>query len=126
MDNAIVLVGRILLGHMFLISGIGKIPGFAGTAGYIASAGLPFPEVVAALTVALEIGGGLALILGWKTAVAAWALAIFSVAAGLLFHFDLADRMQIIQLQKNLTIAGGMLLLAVHGAGAYSLDARRR
>jgi putative oxidoreductase len=125
-----VLAGRILLGLIFVLSGLGKISGFAGTAGYIASKGLPLPELLTALTIAVELGGGLALVFGLYTRWAALALAAFSVLAALIFHdfwaVPEAQKMaQNINFIENLSIAGGMLVLAAFGPGALSVDARR-
>jgi putative oxidoreductase len=121
------LVGRILLAVMFILSGFGKIGGFEGTVGYIASKGLPLPQVVAALTVALELGGGILLAIGWKARWVALAFAVFCLLAGLIFHnfwaVDAAQKMaQQINFLKNLSIAGGMLMVFAHGPGAYSVD----
>ena len=125
MNNAIVLVARILLAHIFLLSGLGKLgAGYAATQGYMAAMGVP--GVMLPLVIALEIGGGLALIVGFLTRWAALGLAVFCVASALLFHFNFADRMQTIMFMKNFAMAGGLLMLYVHGAGAYSIDARRR
>jgi len=122
MSNYATLLGRILLAHMFLISGIQKISGYAGTQQYMESVGLP--GMLLPLVILLEIGGGLALILGWFTRWAAWALAAFTLLAGILFHWDPANQMQTIMFMKNICIVGGMLILAEHGAGAFSLDAK--
>jgi putative oxidoreductase len=125
MNNAIVLVARILLAHIFLLSGLGKLgAGYAATQGYMAAMGVP--GAVLPLVIALEIGGSLALIAGFLTRWAALGLAVFCVVAALLFHLNFADKMQMIMFMKNLAMAGGLLLLYVHGAGAWSLDARRR
>jgi putative oxidoreductase len=129
-QNATALAGRILLALMFLIAGIGKVgAGFAGTVGYIGSVGLPMPQVVAIGTIIVEIVGSLALIVGWKTRWAALALAIFTVAAALFFHNYWAmpanqQMMQQIIFMKNLAVAGGLLMLAVAGPGAWSVDRR--
>lgn len=122
MSNYATLLGRILLAHMFLISGIQKISGYAGTQQYMESVGLP--GMLLPLVILLEIGGGLALILGWFTRWAAWALGAFTLLAGILFHWNFADQMQTIMFMKNICIVGGMLILAEHGAGAFSLDAK--
>lgn len=130
LQNTAVLAGRILLGLIFVLSGFAKIAGFAGTAGYIASKGLPLPQVVAALTIVVELGGGLALMAGVLTRQAAVALAVFTLLAGFIFHnfwaAPPAEHMaQQINFLKNLAIAGGMLVLAAFGPGRLSLDARR-
>jgi putative oxidoreductase len=127
----IALVGRILLALIFVLSGIGKIGGFDGTVGYIASKGLPLAQAVAVLTIVLEIGGGAALIAGFKARWAGFALAVFCVLAAVIFHNYWAvpaeqEMMQNIQFMKNLAIAGGTLMLTAFGPGAWSLDGRRR
>lgn len=125
MNNAIVLIARILLAHIFLLSGIGKLgAGYAATQGYMAAMGAP--AALLPLVIALEIGGGLALILGFLTRWAALALAVFCIVAALMFHLNFGDRMQMIMFMKNFAMAGGLLMLYVHGAGAFSIDARRR
>lgn len=123
MNNAIVLLARLLLAQIFLLAGLGKISGYAGAQGYMESVGVP--GALLPLVILLEIGGSLALILGFMTRWAALALAGFCVAAALLFHLQPNDQMQMIMLMKNLAMAGGLLLLYVQGAGAYSLDGRR-
>lgn len=124
MKPAIDLIARILLGQVFLLSGIGKLgAGYAATQGYMASAGVP--GGLLPLVIALEIGGGVALIAGFLTRWAALALAAFSVLGALFFHMDFKDQMQTINFTKNLAMTGGLLLLFVHGAGAWSIDAKR-
>ena len=130
LQNPLALVGRVLLALIFITSGFGKIAGFAGTAGYIASKGLPMASVVAALTIVIELGGGLAILFGFFTRYAALVLAVFTVLAGIIFHNYWgvpADQvmMQQINFWKNISIAGGFLVLAAFGAGAFSLDAKR-
>lgn len=129
-QNTLTLVGRILLALIFLVSGYGKIGGFAGAVGYIASGGLPLPQAVAVATIVLEIGAGLLLVAGWHTRWAALALAAFSLLAALLFHNWWAmpadkQMLQQIMFLKNLSMAGGLLVLAAAGPGAWSVDARR-
>jgi putative oxidoreductase len=126
-QNLAALVGRILLAVIFLISGFGKIPGFQGTAGYIASKGLPMPQVIAALTIVVELGGGILLAIGYKARWAALALGIFTLLAAILFHdfwaADAAQKMnQQINFLKNLAIAGGMLMVFAFGPGRYSVE----
>ncbi len=130
LHNPLTLIGRCLMAIMFLLAGISKIGAFAGTSGYIASKGLPMPDIVAALTIAVEIGGGLALILGFYTRWTALVLAAFTLMAGLIFHnyWDLPaaqQSMQQIMFMKNVAITGGLLTLAAWGAGAWSMDGKR-
>jgi putative oxidoreductase len=117
------LAGRAFLALIFLLSGLGKIGGYAGTQAYMDAAGVP--GKLLPLVIALEVGGALAVLAGWQTRYAALALAGFSLLAAVLFHANLADQVQMIMFLKNIAIAGGLLLLAVHGAGPWSLDARR-
>ena len=126
-QNTAALVGRILLAVMFITSGFGKITGFDGTVGYIASKGLPLPQVGAIIAIACELGGGLLLAFGFKARWAGLVLAIFTLAAGVLFHdfwnADAAAKMgQTINFWKNVSIAGGMLMVFAFGPGAYSVD----
>ncbi len=131
LQNPLSFVGRLLLAALFLPAGISKIGGFAGTAGYIASKGLPLPEVGAAIAIAVEILGGLALIAGFGTRLAALVLAVFTLVASVFFHNYWgvpADQAFVQQLMffKNIAVVGGLLVLAAHGAGAWSLDAKRK
>lgn len=131
LQNPLALVGRLLLALLFVPAGISKIGGFAGTAGYIASKGLPLPEVGAALAIVLEIVGGLALAVGFGTRLAALALALFTLVATVIFHNFWgvpADQAFVQQLMfyKNIAVVGGLLVLAAHGAGAWSVDAKRQ
>ena len=130
LQNPLALIGRVMLALIFITSGFGKIGGFEGTAGYIASRGLPLASLVAALTILVELGGGLAVVFGFLTRWAALALAIFSVLAGLIFHAYWAvpaDQVMSMQINfwKNISIAGGFLVLAAFGPGAISVDAKR-
>lgn len=118
------LAGRLLLAFMFIYSGLGKITGYEGSAQYMQQAGVP--GLLLPLVIVVELVGGLAIAVGWRTRLAAFLLAGFSILAALFFHAKFDDPAQQIQFMKNLTIAGGFLLLVVHGAGALSLDGRRR
>lgn len=121
MNSVIEVLGRIFLGHIFLLAGVNKLgAGYAGTAGYMNSMGVP-GELLPAV-IAVEIVAGLMVIVGFKVKWAAYALAGFSVIAGLIFHSNFADQMQMILFMKNISIAGGLLLLSVHGAGQLSVD----
>jgi putative oxidoreductase len=117
------LVGRIGLSVIFVLAGYGKIGGYAATAGYMESMGVP--GALLPLVILVELGGGLAVLLGLFTRPVALALAGFCIVSGFLFHGS-GDQMQQTMLMKNLAIAGGFLVLAGHGAGAWSLDARLR
>lgn len=117
------LVGRILLGIMFLLAGLDKIGGFEGTQGYMQAMGVP--GMLLPLVILLEVGAGLALILGLWTRWAAILLAGFTLLANLIFHLDFSQAMQQILFMKNLAIIGGLLYVFAHGAGAWSIDARR-
>ncbi|MFQ6023396.1 MAG: DoxX family protein [Acidiferrobacterales bacterium] len=123
MNKYVDLAGRILLTLMFLISGLNKIGGYAATQGYMESQGVP--GILLPLVIILEIVAPIAIVIGWQTRLAAWGLAIFSVLAALVFHMDFGNQMQMIMFMKNLSIAGGCLILAAHGAGELSLDYRR-
>ncbi|MGB5538848.1 MAG: DoxX family protein [Gammaproteobacteria bacterium] len=115
------LTGRLLLSAIFIMAGITKIGAFAGTQGYMESMGVP--GALLPLVIALEIGGGLALLLGWQARIGAFLLAGFCLLSALLFHADFGDPMQSILFMKNLAIAGGLLTLLANGAGAWSVDA---
>jgi putative oxidoreductase len=117
------LFGRLGLSLIFIISGWGKIAAYAGTQQYMESMGVP--GALLPLVIALELGGGLAILAGAFTRWIALALAGFSLAAAALFHGNLGDGMQAILFWKNVAMAGGFLMLAAHGAGAFSLDAVR-
>jgi putative oxidoreductase len=123
MEKVSQLVARIFLGHIFLLAGVSKINTYEGTQGYMDAMGVP--GVILPLVILLEIAGGLMIIAGWKTKLASIALALFTVVAAAIFHNNFADQMQMILFMKNIAIVGGFLLLAVHGAGAYSLDNRK-
>jgi putative oxidoreductase len=125
------LAGRILIALIFLFAGFGKITGFESTVGYIASKGLPFPQLIAIGSIIVELGSGIMLVLGWKTRLAAAALLIFTALAALFFHNfwavspDQAQN-QMIHFMKNLAMMGGMLFVVIHGGGALSLDRGNR
>jgi putative oxidoreductase len=119
------LIGRILIASLFIPAGFGKLMGFAGTVGYITKvAGLPLPEVAAAIAIIVELGLGIALLVGFKTRWVALVMAIFTVATALFFHKFWADATQNIQFFKNMAIAGGLLSFAAFGAGRFSIDKR--
>jgi putative oxidoreductase len=114
--------GRFLLALLFLLSGLGKLGAYSATAAYMSATGVPGAWLPA--VIAIEIFGSLAIVLGWKTRAAALLLAGFSVLTAFVFHNNLADQTQMLMFFKNLSIAGGLLLLAANGAGTLSLDQR--
>ena len=127
--NPAMFLGRILLALLFVVSGIGKITGYAGTAAVMASKGLPLVDILLPLTIAVELGGGLLLALGWKARWAAAALFLFLIPTTLIFHQFWGIDPKLVQMQKihflkNVAIMGGMLMVLAIGAGAWSVDRR--
>lgn len=117
-------LGRALIATIFILSGTSKIFDPASALGYIASAGMPFPKLALAVAIAIELIGGVALVVGYRTRSAAIILAGFSVATALAFHQAIADQNQFIHFFKNFAIAGGLLQVAAFGGGRFSLDDR--
>lgn len=115
------LVGRVLLSLIFIIAGWHKIGGFEGTAGYIASKGLPLPEVLLVLTIIIELGGGLLLLLGLQARWAALAIFLFVIPVTIVFHPFWSNPDEFNSFFKNLAIMGGMLYVVAYGSGPYSL-----
>jgi len=120
------IAGRVLLANLFLVSGFHKVTGFAGTAGYMASKGLPMAEVLLVLTILIELGGGILILIGWRARWGAVALLLWMIPVTFIFHayWGLEGeqmRMQFIQFQKNLAIMGGLLYIVAFGSGPYSL-----
>ncbi|MEP6655635.1 MAG: DoxX family protein [Betaproteobacteria bacterium] len=130
-QDLIALIGRIAVAILFVTSGWGKMMDFGGTAGFIASNGIPLPQVATAITIVEELGLGLAIALGWQTRYAAAVIALWLIPTTFLFHnfwSAPADQvmMQQINFMKNVSIFGAMLLLMAFGPGRYSLDGRGR
>lgn len=128
-QNQFALAARVLMAILFVIAGYGKIGGFAGTVGYIASVGLPLPEVGVLIAIVVELGGGLLLLVGYQTRLVALVMAVFTVLTGVFFHNFWAlpaDQVMLNQIMfmKNLSIAGGLLMMSAYGAGALSLDGK--
>ena len=120
--NVSELAGRSLLSVLFLLSGVGKIGAYAATAGYMSSVGVP--SVLLPVVIATEVLGATAILLGWQTRITAFLLAGYSLLTALVFHTNFADQIEMIMFLKNVSIAGGFLLLVANGAGPLSLDRR--
>lgn len=130
LQNPLALVGRILIALLFIPAGFGKISGFAGTVGYATSVGMPMPTVAVAVGLLIELLGGLGLLFGFGTRIAALALAVFTLAASFFFHAYWAlpadqQMMQQLLFFKNVAVTGGLLAFAAFGAGAWSVDGAR-
>lgn len=119
--KVVLFLSRVFLALLFVVVGWSKLTNFSGTAGYIGSAGLPMPEVLTVLAIIFEFVGGVALLLGFHARIAAWMLAIFTIIATALFHTNLADPLQLLALLKNTAILGGLLQVAMYGAGAWKI-----
>lgn len=122
MKDLALLAGRVLLALMFVMAGWSKIGGYAGTQGYMEAMGVP--GFMLPLVILLELGGGLAVVLGLFTRSLSVLLAGFTLMAAFIFHYQPAEQMQMLMFMKNVSVAGGFLALAAAGAGAFSVDAR--
>ncbi|MEL6555385.1 MAG: DoxX family protein [Cyanobacteria bacterium J06621_11] len=120
------LIARTFIAVIFIMTGINKITGFAGTQQQIASVGIPLAALVTVFTIVFEIVGGLSLILGYKARIGGILLLLFLVPATLMFHNPVVDPTQMIQFMKNLAIIGGLLMVTVYGSGPVSLDGQSR
>ena len=130
LQNPLTLIGRVLLALLFVPAGFGKLMGFAGTVGYIASKGVPLPEVAAAIAVAVELGLGILLLVGYKARWAALLIGLFTLVITFIFHnfWAVPPEMVIMQrmsFMKNLAIVGGLFTVAAWGPGAWSVDSKR-
>ena len=130
LQNPLTLIGRVLLALLFVPAGFGKLLGFAGTVGYIASKGVPLPEVAAAIAVAVELGLGILLLVGYQARWAALAIGLFTLVITFIFHNFWAVPPEMMMMQKmsffkNMAIVGGLFTVAAWGAGAWSLDGKR-
>lgn len=128
-SNVLSLIGRIFLAVIFLVSGFGKIGGFEGLIGQIASKGFPLPEAFAVAAIVIELGAGAMLVFGWKARWAAFVLAVFTAIVTVFFHNfwavpEAQKMMQQIQFMKNLTLIGGLLMVMAFGPGRLSVDKR--
>jgi len=127
-QDSTALAGRVLLALIFLWSGVDKTVHFSGALGYVLSAGLPLPDILLALSIVLELGGGLALIFGWKVRWAAALIFLYLIPVTAIFHNPIGAgahaQEQLIHMMKNLSIMGGMLMLVAFGPGAWSIERR--
>jgi putative oxidoreductase len=123
--SLVAFVGRILIAAIFLLSGFAKLTAPAATIAYIQTAGLPAPSLAYGIALLAELGGGILLVIGYRTRLAATGLALFALATALGFHHDFADQNQFIHFFKNVAMAGGLLQVVAFGGGRLSVDARR-
>jgi putative oxidoreductase len=126
MTRYLPFVGRLMIGLPFALSGLSKLGAFGVTTDMIRAAGLPFPLLAFVVAVAVELGGGVFLIAGYRARSIATALAVFSLVTAVSFHSNFADQNQLIHFLKNVMMAGGLLQIAAFGAGALSLDNRNK
>lgn len=122
MDKLLNLVARILMSAIFILSGFGKITGYAGTQQYMEHMGVP--GMLLPLVILTELGGGLLLLAGFKTRIVAFLLAGFTLLSAIIFHRNFADQMQMINFMKNVAMTGGLLMFVRYGAEAPSFDKR--
>jgi putative oxidoreductase len=120
------LLGRVLIGAPFILSGLSKLAAHDATVGYIGSVGLPLPQLGWLIAIVVEIGGGALLIIGYRARLVALVVALFAVATAIFFHRNFADQNQLIHFLKNIMLAGGLLQIAYFGAGPMSIDASRK
>jgi putative oxidoreductase len=124
MNKLLSIASRLLVALIFIVSGWGKLTAYSATEGYFSSLGIPLAGLVTPLAILVELGGGLALLAGFKTRWAASVLAAFAVVSALIAHNNFADQNQAIHFMKNLAIAGGLLLFVKYGGGEASVDER--
>ena len=124
MQRYLPLLGRILLGLIFVMSGANKITGFEGTQQYMAAQGMPATAFFLTGAIVVEILGGLSVIVGYRGRLGAAALVLFLIPATLIFHTDFSDQTQMIMFLKNLSIMGGVLLVTAYGTAPLSLSAQ--
>jgi putative oxidoreductase len=124
-SSLVILAARVLLSILFILAGFGKLTAISATAGWFGSIGLPMPTVTTVIVGLVELLGGFAILVGFQTRIAAIVLAVFVLGATAVAHLDFSQAGNALMLQKNLGLTGGLLLLAVLGAGAWSIDAKR-
>ena len=119
------LLGRLLIGAPFILSGLGKVMAHDATVGYISSVGLPLPQLAWLIAITVEMGGGALLVVGYRARPVALVVALFALATALAFHRNFADQNQMIHFLKNVMLVGGLLQIVYFGAGPLSIDASR-
>ncbi|MEE8365236.1 MAG: DoxX family protein [Gammaproteobacteria bacterium] len=119
-NNGSTLAGRVLISFLFIMAGYNKIGGYEGTQGYMESMGVP--GWLLPLVIGVELIGGIAVLVGYQTKIAAFLLAGFTLLTAVIFHSDFSQQMQMILFTKNLAITGAFLLLFVHGPGQWALN----
>lgn len=124
-NGVVTLIARIFLSILFILAGYSKLTAISGTAGYFAGIGLPVPTVTAVIVGLVEFVGGLAILVGFQTRIAAVIVGLFTIGATLVAHMDFSEGVNALMAQKNLAIAGGLFILALYGAGSLSIDAKR-
>ena len=120
------LLGRVMIGAPFIMSGLGKLMAHDATVGYIGSVGLPLPQLAWGIALLVEIGGGALLVGGFRARLVALVMALFALATAISFHRNFADQNQMIHFLKNVMLAGGLLQIVYFGAGPLSIDASRQ
>jgi putative oxidoreductase len=120
------LLGRVMIGAPFIMSGLGKLMAHDATVGYIGSVGLPLPQLAWVIALLVEIGGGALLVGGFRARLVALVMALFALATAISFHRNFADQNQMIHFLKNVMLAGGLLQIVYFGAGPLSIDASRQ
>lgn len=123
-SSNVAAAGRLLIASIYLFSGVGKILAPAATQALIASAGLPTPILAYFTAIAIEVGGGILLVVGFRTRWVAAVMAVFTIATALSFHHDFANQDQLMHFMKNISMTGGLLQVVAFGAGALSIDKR--
>jgi putative oxidoreductase len=121
-QNVSELAGRLFLSALFVVSGLGKITAYSGTAAYMSALGVT--GALLPLAIVTEIAGAAAIIVGWNTRLVAFLLAGYSLLTAILFHSNFSEQIEMVMFLKNVSIAGGLLLLVANGAGPLSLDRR--
>lgn len=125
MRDLIMVLGRILMAAIFIQAGISELIHLGGTVDYFRALHLPLPWVTVWIVLALELVGGIGILLGYRTRLSATILGLFSIVAGMIGHLDFGDTTEVQMLMKDIALGGGLFYIAANGAGLISLDAAR-